>query len=863
MKTQSVLLLAIILAASLRIASAADPLTDAFQKGLLEEEANRNLDAAIQAYQSVLKQLDDQRKLAATTIFRLGECYRKLGKTNEATSQFQRIVREFPDQDVLAKMSQQNLTALGKGDDTKPRLLGVPILDVETQEIEKLRKMLKESPDLINAVTPGDTRTPLARAAEFGQKRVVKFLLEDSHVDVSRDILHRATKVGHLGIVELLLAHGVDVNSLDHEGLTALHWAIGQGFRSIAEALIANKANVNAKRTSDGESPLHLAVRGQSQPLVESLQSKGADPNARSNGGQTPLFSAVGNPRMTALLLAEKADVNASDSSGRTPLYAAVESGNLETSEILLKNGADVNARIISFINKEVQPPDTISPGAPGGVNVIQAGRSVSCNGFTSLHLAALTGREALVRVLIAHKADVNASASQERTPLYLAVTYSTPAVVKALLERGADVNAVSPEDSVSPLIRAVWRKSEEMTSIILAHKPNLEQRNPDGLTALQITVSYRLDRLMEMLLAAGADPNVVYERGNGETPLHWAVSNRSRQTVEALLKHKANPNAADAAGKTPLDYAKALAPQPSAQSRRGTQITRGPRFAVPTSNEIVSDIIQLLRKAGATEYPQRDRSIMIGRGDSFSVVFSKDAPRDNQYTLMLALGLYYRDKLAGLNSQSGGAGTPSLPQTPGFGRGTQGLPPLEFPDFSRIQIRRKKQDTASGDETIHVNLQQALQSADSSKDTVLEWGDMIEIPEKDHKPEKWAGLPFEESEPLRRCLRRAIRIVVKDRNSGGSRDLALDLLPSRPYPYAEFPDWRSIPSPFSVTSFRLDEVLRAASVHRTSSDLTRVRVLRADPNTKQAQETIVNLFDPSRSFWLREGDVIEVPEKE
>ena len=64
--------------------TAADDLNVALQNGLFEEEANHNLDAAIQAYQSVLATHDGQRKLAATALFRLGECYRKLGQTNDA-----------------------------------------------------------------------------------------------------------------------------------------------------------------------------------------------------------------------------------------------------------------------------------------------------------------------------------------------------------------------------------------------------------------------------------------------------------------------------------------------------------------------------------------------------------------------------------------------------------------------------------------------------------------------------------------------------------------------------------------------------------------------------------------------------------
>jgi len=57
-----------------------------YPAGAVREEANQNLGAAIQAYQAMASQFDKDRKLAATAIFRLGECYRKQGNTNDAAA---------------------------------------------------------------------------------------------------------------------------------------------------------------------------------------------------------------------------------------------------------------------------------------------------------------------------------------------------------------------------------------------------------------------------------------------------------------------------------------------------------------------------------------------------------------------------------------------------------------------------------------------------------------------------------------------------------------------------------------------------------------------------------------------------------
>lgn len=108
-------------------AFAADPVADVFREGLFEEEANRNLPAAIQAYEEVVRRLDEQRRLAATAIFRLGECHRKLGQTNEAIAAFERVAREFPSEDTLVKLSRENLTLL------RPRELPAPMVPMQPE----------------------------------------------------------------------------------------------------------------------------------------------------------------------------------------------------------------------------------------------------------------------------------------------------------------------------------------------------------------------------------------------------------------------------------------------------------------------------------------------------------------------------------------------------------------------------------------------------------------------------------------------------------------------------------------------------------------------------------------------------------
>ena len=110
---KNILIGGLFLAAAAFTFAATNDLTTTLQRGLFEEEANQNLTAAIAAYQSVAAQFDKDRKLAATAVFRLGECYRKQGDTNHAAAQYERVLRDFSDQAQLATLSRQNLAGLG------------------------------------------------------------------------------------------------------------------------------------------------------------------------------------------------------------------------------------------------------------------------------------------------------------------------------------------------------------------------------------------------------------------------------------------------------------------------------------------------------------------------------------------------------------------------------------------------------------------------------------------------------------------------------------------------------------------------------------------------------------------------------
>lgn len=92
---------------------AQEQLAERLRKAIVEEETGQSLEKAIQAYEGIVADFEQGRKTAATALFRLAECYRKVGKRPQAIAAYRRVVAEFADQATLVAASRQQLNAYG------------------------------------------------------------------------------------------------------------------------------------------------------------------------------------------------------------------------------------------------------------------------------------------------------------------------------------------------------------------------------------------------------------------------------------------------------------------------------------------------------------------------------------------------------------------------------------------------------------------------------------------------------------------------------------------------------------------------------------------------------------------------------
>ena len=146
-------------------------------------------------------------------------------------------------------------------------------------DLEAVRNLLETGAD-VNA-TGNELFYPLHIAVSQGYMDIVKLLLEhQAQVNVKDSYdstpLHIAVLKGHTDIIKLLIVYGADVNAkTKNNKITPLHIAVATGQEETTNYLIDHGADVNAK-ISNGEKPLHLALKQDDFQIIGKLLSNGA-----------------------------------------------------------------------------------------------------------------------------------------------------------------------------------------------------------------------------------------------------------------------------------------------------------------------------------------------------------------------------------------------------------------------------------------------------------------------------------------------------------------------------------------------------------------------------------------------------------
>ena len=277
--------------------------------------------------------------------------------------------------------------------------------------------------------------------------------------------------------------------------------------------------------------------------------------------------------------------------------------------------------------------------------------------------------------------------------------------------------------------------------------------------------------------------------------------------------------------------------------------VSGGPRGLIfsgssgaPTERADLKELISILIAHGAKRDLTDFTQIRMTRDSiaSAEMVFTRGTNDWNQFQLYDLLAVIYLSVATPVapikSSDQRALQLMALGSSSDYGdRGSRG----RFPDFGRMRVHRSRNNDGTW-EVVPLS-RRANDPHLLPQDTLLEWGDVVEIPELAHAVNGvWNGLHAEVMRELAKVENRRVRV-----NSGGMvTELSLQV-----------DDQRT-----SRRYFSLSDILYRNGVILSSSDLTRIRVTRGDGKTVYE----VNLENPTSDLdlWMKDGDVVEIPNK-
>jgi ankyrin len=390
-----------------------------------------------------------------------------------------------------------------------------------------------------------------------------------------------AASNGSPSMIGILLDAGADVNAPDPAGDTPLMSVIRAGRLDAATLLLDRGAKVDATDATYQQTALMVAVRENHPEIVKLLIARGAVVNARTRVGRTPQWvlpnSQPGFGHGIGIVRGGSPDRGrrAPIPGGMTPLLYASRDGRMDTAQMLLDAGADINLR--------------------------------DANDITPLIAAITNNHPDVARLLIERGADIRAVDWYGRTALWAAVETRNMDVdngtfensidrapflplIQLLLERGADPNARTKEvppvrndflrvtaslswvdfTGQTPFITAALAGDVTVMKLLLKHGADPNIPTFAGTTALMAAagVNWQFDQTydegqpalleaVKLCVELGLDVNAV--NSMGLTAMHGAANRGSDDIIKYLASLGARVDVKDKEGRTPLTWAEGV----------------------------------------------------------------------------------------------------------------------------------------------------------------------------------------------------------------------------------------------------------------------------------------------------------------
>lgn len=321
------------------------------------------------------------------------------------------------------------------------------------------------------AITVWPDKDPQARV------ETVKVLLE-AGLDIeitnpqSQTPLIAAAEVGAFDVVEFLLKKGADVNALTNEGENAICFAV--------------KGNYDYQFTRTSEMNEQNKVR-----VINLLCEYGGNIDCISLDGLTPLGYSIcfKYNQIFERLIELGANINLKDSFGLTPLMRALAYNNRNAKRTLLSQSnidltlEDENGQNILFYL--VREDDTTENVAEFLKFVTNFKVPYTKNNFNEYPLFyAVEGKRHFTKKILEINNDINCEDLKGATPLLIACGF--------YVDNAEDFN---------------FNIQKEIIMMLIEKGADINYKNTDGLTAMDIAVRLNSSSLINFLISKGAEP--------------------------------------------------------------------------------------------------------------------------------------------------------------------------------------------------------------------------------------------------------------------------------------------------------------------------------------------------------------------
>jgi len=338
------------------------------------------------------------------------------------------------------------------------------------------------------------------------KRRIAKYLFKQG-AEVRDSLLIHAQN-GNIQMLKFLLKKNtINIDNAYGTRDNPLHISCGYDRLNCLKRLVANGADIDLARHTDGCTPLIISSWCDHLECVKHLVAKKANVNKPDNCGSSPLLISAqkGHLEVVKFLVQHGANVNDARYQGTTPLLTSAVHNHLEIVKFLLDHGA-----IIDYCDKSIV-------------------------GGTALSESTLNGHLEVVKYLVDKGANVDHMRNDGGFPLIFSVQNNDLEITKILIQHGANVNHELLPGIHHPIFSALENRNLEIVKLLLENGTNVNLTQNDDITPLHICARKGYLEIAQLLLEKGADVNRA--AGDGSTLLMLATL---PEMTEFLLRNGA-----------------------------------------------------------------------------------------------------------------------------------------------------------------------------------------------------------------------------------------------------------------------------------------------------------------------------------